>query len=158
MTLSGNVELFRLYDAPVPTGGIVLQSVSTFHDFGLGYVYTSTGLANTDGIALTEAVADYEYVATGGANLLSSNFIEVVIIGSFWLLLQQVGKMMVDGEAIINLDHINATLSGGVEVNGAGVTKATADHVAIEPSGRIKLQGVTEVSWAPTSGYQELGL
>jgi len=103
------------------SGGIVLQSISTYHDFGLGYVYSTDGTTITTGTSNYESVANYEYQGSGGIELTSKSLIVIVIIGSFWLILQETASIKLSGNIIFELQDLVAETSGGIIIGGSAV-------------------------------------
>lgn len=156
-TLAGAspVELEFSYTA---SGGIVLQSVSTFHDFGLGYIYDASGTTLSDGASLYEYTADYVYSPSGGMTLRSDDLYGIVIEGSYIIIVQNIGKVRTGGSAFVEGFIITAEdPSGGAVVEGA-IDNPAVGIVANTPTGKARLQGSSDTEWAPEQGYQELGL
>jgi len=140
------------------SGGIVLQSLSTFHDFGLGYIYDASGLAQSDGASLTEHTRIYEYIASGGVEARSAGFITIIIETSYILLLQEAGKVQMGGTAFVEgYEVIPSEPEGGITLEGA-IDDPVVGIIAKTPTGKADLHGSADYSWAPESGYQELGL
>jgi len=61
----------------IGSGGIILQSISTYHDFGLGYIYE----------------------VSGGIKLTSKNLLVIIIETSYYILIQEVGEILTKGTA-----------------------------------------------------------
>jgi hypothetical protein len=157
ITLSGSIT-GRLGFSFSSTGTANAEGASAFHDFGLGYVYDIvTGGVAISGAAITSATVNYSsYIPTGGIALTSQALYSLIIETSYMLVFYEVGRMRLSGAAIKVLTINAKTPTGGTALSGT--IKGTIGKVAPTPTGKAQTGGAAITSWAPNSGYQELGL